>query len=165
MNICPNCKKEAGLTTTGKLKKYCSLSCSSKCQDKTARKKGKYISCAYCSKIKYFPKSYIETALNKHGMRFCGKKCCDKAKQSGLLPVGFKFKNQKKENHPYKLIMVKGKRYRLHRWIMQEHIGRKLERWEHVHHINGDKKDNRIENLEIISASNHNKLHYLMEKK
>lgn len=40
-----------------------------------------------------------------------------------------------------------------HTFIMSEHIGRPLEDHENVHHINGVRDDNRLENLELWSKS------------
>lgn len=42
-----------------------------------------------------------------------------------------------------------GKRIAQHRVVMQEKLGRKLERNESVHHVNGIRTDNRPENLEL----------------
>ena len=46
-----------------------------------------------------------------------------------------------------------------HRIIMENYLGRKLNRNEIVHHINEDKKDNRIENLEVMLLSEHSRKH------
>ena len=44
-----------------------------------------------------------------------------------------------------------------HRVIMAKKIGRPLEPWETVHHMNGIHHDNRLKNLEIRPVNNHPK--------
>lgn len=50
-----------------------------------------------------------------------------------------------------------------HRWIVEKSIGRELKREEQVHHINFDSSDNRIENLVVLSRSEHLRLHSQLE--
>jgi len=46
-----------------------------------------------------------------------------------------------------------------HRIIMEEYLCRKLSRSEDIHHINGDKKDNRLANLFLCNRKEHFALH------
>lgn len=48
-----------------------------------------------------------------------------------------------------------------HRYVMEQQLGRALGRHEVVHHINGDKYDNRPENLQVMSLSEHSRMHQL----
>lgn len=52
----------------------------------------------------------------------------------------------------YKRISTPYGRMTEHRYVMMKHIGRKLYKHENVHHINGIRDDNRIENLELWST-------------
>lgn len=67
------------------------------------------------------------------------------------------WKNGIKRSHSGYLRDSKTDRY-IHRIVVEKKIGRRLKTSEHVHHINGIKDDNRIENLEVHSNSSHRKI-------
>lgn len=54
-----------------------------------------------------------------------------------------------------------GKLY--HRYIVENHIGRKLLKNEQIHHIDGNKLNNCLSNLQILDKNEHMRLHRLQE--
>lgn len=74
----------------------------------------------------------------------------------------------RKTRYGYVVITVDGKTVLQHRHVVEIAIGRKLIRGEEVHHVNHDKTDNRLENLEIVDrkthAARHRELRWSMQR-
>ena len=102
-------------------------------------------------------------AVKRKGQKFCSHKCKGAAR-------GRKLRKQEMWRLPNARGYIEGtvwlsdgtqRRVRQHRYIMEQHIGRALHPWEDVHHVNGVRHDNRIENLMVIDHGKHTKHHNL----
>ncbi len=103
-------------------------------------------------------KSRIQRQGNPIAGLTCSLKCCAKVKKP-QPPRRVKTEDRIYDakgyvllyapNHPLTVNDSKRSRLPEHRLVMEEHLGRFLEPYENVHHINGIRDDNRLENLEL----------------
>lgn len=72
---------------------------------------------------------------------------------------GLKFNLDKKTGYYLSSAMIlKNRQERMHRYVWRFYFG-EIPKNHHIHHKNGNKQDNLIENLELISSNNHMALH------
>jgi len=145
---CVVCGKEfnVGKVSYERGQRCCSWECSTK-----NRKNGKLVHCPVCDKKFYLSKSNIE-----RGRKYCSKNCYYEAR----LLAHEDFSETNFKINGYKFIYIDGYPIREHVYIIEQHIGRKLAKGEVVHHINYNRQDNRLENLQLMTKSEHTKLHY-----
>lgn len=146
--------------------------CSTECRYSLGRVK---VKCVICKK-EFQTRKYYENKI------ICCSKECRKIRRANtcknrLLPNKkgdwVKEKNPrwkpigtiKNDGHGYNLIKITEENgfknwVQEHVHVIEKNIGRKLDlKKECVHHINGNKKDNRLENLFLTTQSYHRKLH------
>jgi len=106
-------------------------------------------------------KHYCKNYCIKHFRRFeaHGDPLYLKIKERGQGTINGKNKSG------YICVKIKGRSYLLHRLIMENHLGRKLLASEIVHHKDENRLNNSIDNLEIMTRSEHIKHHHTGAKR
>lgn len=104
--------------------------------------------CSVCGE-----RCFVRKHLKDKGPAICGQGC--NAKRKSLAHTGRKRRNANayivvhRPDHP---MSDKAGRLLEHRLVMSEHLGRLLEPREVVHHKDGNRSNNAIENLELMSG-------------
>lgn len=98
---------------------------------------------------------YVQPNQEGREGRFCSV-ACKAISQQGARIIGSKYTDLS----GYVMVKVGLREYRSeHRLVVEDALGRRLTTEEQVHHINGVKDDNRIENLQVLTNAEHQRLH------
>ena len=110
-------------------------------------------------------------------MNLCACGCGNQVKKiwsighnrKNVSPTNFKGGHTSKSGYCYKYVPQHPQRSNSgyveeHRLVMEKHVGRYLERNEVVHHLNQNKSDNRIENLQLLTKKAHDRIGVLVSE-
>jgi len=101
-----------------------------------------------------FTKRPKEAYWQFEARRYCSRPCADARRGIAQRVGNGEFKARYRQ-----VTTPDGRKLLEHRWVMEQQLGRRLKRWEQVHHKNHDRLDNRPENLELVTSGEHGLRH------
>lgn len=186
---CDNCHKDVEIRHSKRVSQK-NIFCSMKCLGEYVKNKNLNCVCPVCGK-KFHRKPSAINKHNKHEL-CCSRDCFSKYRSIKYLGKSNPNYNNCGDKNPlfnddfihcgYRWVYVpahpfavSGGRVREHRVIAEKYLltdecsveidGKKyLSPNYDVHHINQDKLDNRVENLQVLTRSEHQKLHHKLRK-
>lgn len=103
--------------------------------------------------------------LRKSNVSYCSRACKGIEKRKEMLGTGAPwYKGGWIGNTGYHVISVDSKKYLEHRYVMEQKLGRQLTDEEAIHHIDGDKLNNNVHNLQLMSYRDHQLLHWKQKR-
>lgn len=113
------------------------------------------------------PRNISEVRKNKHWSPSDEQR--RKLSELGKRQVGSNnptWKGGKSKNKEgYIVVRVDNKYVKEHRLVMESHLGRLLKSDEHIHHIDGNRENNNLNNLRVVSNSEHLRIEWTEERR
>ena len=131
--------------------KYCSAEC-----QHADKRKGKEVPCAICGTLVYRKPRYLK--LSKSGKFFCSKTC--QTRWRNQLYIGEKHKNFKTGEFVYRGVMERNKVPKVCRLCKTTDY-----RVLAVHHIDKNRKNNKVENLAYLCNNCHFLVHHYEDER
>lgn len=155
---CENCHKPFTVRPSGSARRFCGNACARGHQ--SGERHPRWVpetkkSCIHCGE---------EFVLNKRTddkkKKYCSYACCVEYRRTYGGPRSMAAGTVHQKENEYRFVKTEsGKWVEEHRLVVEKRLGRKMLPREIVHHRNGNKGDNRDENLMVVTRQQHMRIH------